>query len=708
MNILQNLKFVRKIQAGFALIGAIASIVIAINLWKLYEVSGMKDQIFDDYVIPQEKVYNIYADVQVLQTILNQMSHREFADEFSSALQEFEQIKSRIDKSIETLLKSDLRADVKSNMVQIKEMWEKYKSEAADATLSAVMIQEYEMAADIAITSGREFGGQLLKKFSDVKNGLSKKSEMLNASVDSAISSAMIFTFAGAAGGTAVLVFCILFLAPAITKPINYLKGIVKEFSLGNYDVEIKNNSKDEIGELTELFSILKTAQQEKISAAQKIADGITEKVNPASDKDLLAFAFNKEIENIDSLLYEFKLLVEANQAGNLEIRGEADKFSGGWREIIHGANSIMEAFIKPINEAARVLDVMAQGDFTTKMEGDYKGTYQLIKNNINQVNVSLNAALNEVTETVASTATAANQISASTEEMAAGAMEQTQQTTDVAASIEQMTKTILENTTNASLAAQTAKEAGSKAKIGGEVVDNTILGMIRIADVVKHSAVTVETLGKSSDEIGEIIQVIDDIADQTNLLALNAAIEAARAGEQGRGFAVVADEVRKLAERTTKATKEIANMIKQIQQDTEAAVKSMKEGTVEADNGKQLAVRAGEVLKEIITNADKVSEIAVSVAAASEEQSSAAEEITRNIDLISNVAGQNADGTRQIARTAEELNNLTMRLDNLIKKFRISKIASNREYLTHHEPVPANGSGRNGNGKPKNGKAAL
>jgi methyl-accepting chemotaxis protein len=703
MNILQNLKFVRKIQFGFALLGAIASIVLAINLWKLLEVSEMKDQIYQDYIIPQEKVYNIYADVQVLQTILNQMTHKEYAGEFNSSLQEFEQIKGRIDKSIDALLKSDLRDDVKANVKQIKAMWGKYKSEAADATLSAVMIQEYEMAADIAITSGKEFGGKLVKKFNEVKNGLSKKSEVLNASVDSSIRSALIFTFAGAAGGTAVLIFSIFFLAPAITKPINYLKSIVKEFSLGNYDVDIKNDSKDEIGELTNLFALLKTAQQEKIQAAQKIADGITEKVNPASDKDLLAFAFNKEIDNIDHLLEEFKMLVAANQAGNLEIRGEAEKFSGGWQEIIQGANSIMDAFIKPINEAARVLDVMAHGDFTTRMEGEYNGTYQVIKNNINQVNISLNAALNEVSETVSSTATAATQISASTEEMAAGAMEQTQQTTDVAASVEQMTKTILENTANASLAAQTAKEAGSKAKIGGEVVDNTILGMMRIADVVKHSAITVETLGKSSDEIGEIIQVIDDIADQTNLLALNAAIEAARAGEQGRGFAVVADEVRKLAERTTKATKEIANMIKQIQLDTEAAVTSMKEGTVEADNGKQLATRAGEVLKEIITNADKVSEIAVSVAAASEQQSSAAEEITRNIDLISNVAGQNADGTRQIARTAEDLSNLTSRLDNLIKKFKVSKNTFARNLMPNQEHIPLNGSD-----KPKNGKAHI
>ncbi|MFO7445556.1 MAG: methyl-accepting chemotaxis protein [Ignavibacteriaceae bacterium] len=704
MNLLRNFQFVRKIQLGFIFLAAISTMVLGINYWKLNEVSDIKDQIFDDYVKPQEKVYNIYADFQVIQTVLNQMTHREFASEFNSSLKEYQQLKEKIDKSLEVLLNSDLRADVKESLYEIKDMWGKYKAEAADATLSAIMIEEYEMAADIAVTTGEEFGDQLVGKFNVIKNGLTKKSEMLNEAADSAFTSAVTFTIAGAIGGTIIFIFCTFILAPAITNPINYLKGIVKEFSLGNYSVEIKNDSKDEIGELTNLFALLQNAQQDKVKAAQKIADGIIEKVHPASDKDLLAFAFNRELDTIDSLLNEFKMLVEANREGNLEIRGNANKFAGGWREIIQGANSVMESFIVPINESAKILDLMAKGDFTGKVKGEYKGTYELIKNNINQVSISLNSALNEVSETVASTASAANQISASTEEMAAGALEQTQQTSDVAASVEQMTKTILENTSNASLAAETAKEAGNKAKIGGEVVDNTISGMIRIADVVKQSASTVETLGKSSDEIGEIVQVIDDIADQTNLLALNAAIEAARAGEQGRGFAVVADEVRKLAERTTKATKEIALMIKQIQHDTEVAVKSMKEGTVEADNGKQLAVRAGEVLKEIIEGADKVSEIAVSVAAASEEQSSAAEEISRNIELISNVAGQNADGTRQIAKTAEELNGLTINLDSLIKKFKISRNEAKKEfefsYGDKHAGTNGNGSG---NGRPAN-----
>jgi len=255
---------------------------------------------------------------------------------------------------------------------------------------------------------------------------------------------------------------------------------------------------------------------------------------------------------------------------------------------------------------------------------------------------------------------------------MAAGTQEQTQQAMEVAGAVEEMTRTILENTKNASLAADTAKDAGQKARHGGSIVKETIEGMNRISEVVKQSANTVNELGKSSDQIGEIVQVIDDIADQTNLLALNAAIEAARAGEQGRGFAVVADEVRKLAERTTKATKEIAGMIKQIQRDTLDAVSSMEEGTREVEAGRKKADMAGASLLEIIEGANKVVDIVTQVAAASEQQSTAAEEISKNIDAISTVTQESSSGIQQIAHAAEDLSRLTLNLEGLVKQFKI------------------------------------
>jgi methyl-accepting chemotaxis protein len=259
-----------------------------------------------------------------------------------------------------------------------------------------------------------------------------------------------------------------------------------------------------------------------------------------------------------------------------------------------------------------------------------------------------------QVSEASAAVASASTQISSSTEELAAGAQEQSSQSAEVAGAVEEMTKTIMENSRNAGDTATTAKKAKDTAVEGGDVVRQTVDGMKEIAKVVNKSADTVKALGKSSDQIGEIISVIDDIADQTNLLALNAAIEAARAGEQGRGFAVVADEVRKLAERTTKATKEIASMIKQIQTDTKEAVISMDEGTKKVGEGIELADRAGASLEEIVQISQTVTDKISQIAAASEQQSSASEQISKNVEAISSVTQESASGTQQIARTAE------------------------------------------------------
>ena len=290
--------------------------------------------------------------------------------------------------------------------------------------------------------------------------------------------------------------------------------------------------------------------------------------------------------------------------------------------------------------------------------------------------------------------ASASSEISSSTEQMAAGAQEQTSQATEVAGAVEEMTKTIIENSRNASSTAETAKSAKVSAEQGGRVVEETVVGMKRIAEVVRQSAGTVQELGRSSDQIGEIITVIEDIADQTNLLALNAAIEAARAGEQGRGFAVVADEVRKLAERTTKATKEIAGMIKKIQTDTQGAVVAMEEGTKQVSAGIALADKAGASLQEIVTVSQKVTDMVTRIAAASEQQSKASEQISHNVEGISNVTNESAMGVQQIAQAADDLNRLTENLQTLVGRFKVTGTKSKSS------PVPRSNIGVRANGK--------
>jgi len=196
---------------------------------------------------------------------------------------------------------------------------------------------------------------------------------------------------------------------------------------------------------------------------------------------------------------------------------------------------------------------------------------------------------------------------------------------------------------------------------------------MRRIAKRVQDTAHTVDSLGERSDQIGAIVATIEDIADQTNLLALNAAIEAARAGEMGRGFAVVADEVRALAERTTKATREIGDMIKAIQSETRSAVSAMNEGVREVEAGTQDAERSGAALQQILSEIDAVSEQVHQIATAAEEQSATTGEITDNIHNMTEVIQETARGSHETANSASNLSGLSEGLERVVSRFRLS-----------------------------------
>jgi methyl-accepting chemotaxis protein len=256
---------------------------------------------------------------------------------------------------------------------------------------------------------------------------------------------------------------------------------------------------------------------------------------------------------------------------------------------------------LAPVKRTVAAIQSVADGDFTKRIDIDSKDEIGEMAGDFNRLIERLSDTLREVKGTSGRVAAAADQLYSNSERMATGAEQVAAQTATVATAGEEMAATSQEIAQNCHVAADRGDDANRSARAGATVVGDTVQGMQRIAARVQSSAKTVEALGDRSNQIGEIIGTIEDIADQTNLLALNAAIEAARAGEQGRGFAVVADEVRALAERTTKATKEIGVMIKSIQQETRSAVAAMEEGVKEVDTGTARAEKSGQALQEIL-----------------------------------------------------------------------------------------------------------
>ncbi len=374
-----------------------------------------------------------------------------------------------------------------------------------------------------------------------------------------------------------------LILSTRMTKPITQLTAIAESVSIGDIDVTIDVQSKDEIGTLANSFKRIISYMKELSDVSEQIAaNNLTISVEPKSDKDVLGNSFKSMITNLSIMVRQ-------------------------------------------------------------------------IKENSEQL------------------ASAAVEISSSSEQMSKGVHEQTNQMDQVSTSIEIMTATVLESFENTGEATEASKSASETATLGGQLVSDTVTGMQKISDVVRESAESISKLSHSADQIGEIIGVIVDIADQTNLLALNAAIEAARAGEQGRGFAVVADEVRKLAERTSNATGQITDMIKGIQSETDDAVQSMESGIQEIDKGRELADKAGDSLNEIVNMSQQVSNMIHQMAASSEEQSKSAEQIAMNVEKISTISKETATGVEQSATAAEELSRQAEGMKEMVSQFKLA-----------------------------------
>ena len=307
----------------------------------------------------------------------------------------------------------------------------------------------------------------------------------------------------------------------------------------------------------------------------------------------------------------------------------------------------------------------------------------------LNGMKNSLRQIVQTIAKTAEQVASASEELSSSASLQAQGAETQKDQTSQVATAMQEMSATVLQVSENSNKAAEASGQAAETAREGGAIVEETLTKMRVIADSVGATAKKMEELGKSSDQIGRIAGVIDDIADQTNLLALNAAIEAARAGEQGRGFAVVADEVRKLAERTTTATKEIAQMIKTIQDETKTAVTAMEAGIKQVEDGVQSTNRAGDSLKQIIHMSEQVGEMITHIATAATEQSSASEEVNNNMEMIAKLVKESADGAQQSAKACQDLSGLALDLQQTVSNFRLGDEHRN-SYSGGSRPRPA------------------
>ena len=385
-----------------------------------------------------------------------------------------------------------------------------------------------------------------------------------------------------------------------------------------------------------------------------------------------------------DAMMKQLYRLKEINREGAADAAKMADKsFNDGFAMVVVlsvialvltalFAFLLTRSIVRPLAEALDVAKVIAAGDLTQRFDIEGRDEPAQLLTALREMQLSLSETIQGISNSSTQLASAAEELNAVTEDATRGLRQQNNEMEQAATAVNEMTAAVEEVARNAVSTSEASRDTDNNARDGGDKVRQTVASINALAGDVTATADSVEGLAKDVHNISQVLDVIRAVAEQTNLLALNAAIEAARAGEQGRGFAVVADEVRALAHRTQQSTEEIERMISVVQQGASGAVTAMQKSMGQANHTLGLAQAAGDALEDITRAVGSINERNMVIASASEEQAQVAREVDRNLVNIRDLSMQTAAGAEQTNTASQELSRLAVTLNQLVARFKL------------------------------------
>jgi methyl-accepting chemotaxis protein len=621
MNALNNLRTSVKLIGSFLIIAILTAVVGVLGIIYISQINDADTELYQNQTVPISQLQEMAVSFQRIRVNLRDLLLSKSPEESQTYIDTIDQLSADIDKvevEYEKLIVSQ----------EMRTLFDKYNKSYTefmpykDQIMALALADKQEAGLVIlrgdALTSAKAVEA-------DIDAMVAMKVEQAKATSDSNTATASQAT-------TIMIIIAVIsvliamgfgiIISSSISNPLNIVVTAAKALSVGDLQRDLTEQErdkvrlrKDEIGDIGKAFDLLINYMQGMGVAATSIADNdLTTSVAPKSAKDELGNSFAKM------------------------IAGLRDAVS----KVAESANAVSAA-------AAQLASASEQSGDATRQ----------IATTIQQVAMGITQQTTGVTKTSASV----EQMNRAIEGVAKGAQEQANAISKASQVTSRISTAIEQVASNAQAVTRDSAQAATYSRDGAKTVKETIVGMEAIRSKVGLSAAKVEEMGTRSEEIGAIVETIEDIASQTNLLALNAAIEAARAGEQGKGFAVVADEVRKLAERSSLATKEIGALIKGIQKTVNEAVTAMQASAVEVESGVMRAHSAGEVLDSILGAAESVYKQAEDAGTAASKVSVAAAELVEAVDTVSAVIEENTAATEEMAANSSEL---TQSIENI------------------------------------------
>ncbi len=593
--------------AGFGAVLILMGVVGAIALSNLGKVSGMMTSMYQDSLQPIEQLGSAVESLHRMRVAVSELLLAEDRAALADAERKVAEYEKAMLEAMDRYGKGHLAPAEQQTLSKFNVAWSGYKADR-DRVIQLKKdgkdqeaLALFQGAAREKLTPIADAADQLIAL--NVKDA----DEMENHGVATYDSTRLQMV--------ALVVLAVLvglgiafFLSRAISNGVGAMARAADGLSQGDVEQEVKVGSGDEIGQMAQSFGDMIRYIRGMAVVAEAISRGdLTQNVTPRSGKDVLGVAFERMITNLREMVSGVSASAQSLAEASQQLSAASEQTSSATQQI------------------ATTIQQVAQGS-------------------------------QEQAAATQETSSSVDQLSRAIDQIAKGAQDQAGSVERASASVGQLGGSISNVAVASQQVSSAAREAHLAASSGADSVQKTVRGMAAIKASAGTAAAKVQELDKYSAQIGSIVEAIDDIAEQTNLLALNAAIEAARAGEHGRGFAVVADEVRKLAERAGRSTKEIAELIAQVQQGTQEAVDAMARGTREVETGAQLAEEAGTSLKNILSSVQEAANQVTQIADAVHEMEASSQEVVDLMGSISAVVEQSTAATQEMAASSQQV----------------------------------------------------